>query len=124
MAKKKLSKQNIEDLLTRGVTGKIEGFKSRNYQIHSVIHGLVVFFVRPATGKVIVAKPDNIIHAVSIHLLRKVYGPSHGIIGNETSTLLGTLAVVFATINVIGGYLVTDRMLAMFKKKVSGGPKK
>ncbi len=31
------------------------------------------------------------------------------------SVILGTLAVVFATINVIGGYLVTDRMLAMFK---------
>ncbi len=30
-------------------------------------------------------------------------------------TTLATLAVVFATINVIGGYLVTDRMLAMFR---------
>ena len=30
--------------------------------------------------------------------------------------VLGTLAVTFATINVVGGYLVTDRMLAMFKK--------
>lgn len=30
---------------------------------------------------------------------------------------LGTAAVAFATINVVGGYLVTDRMLAMFKKK-------
>jgi len=37
--------------------------------------------------------------------------------GNEMSILLGTLAVTFATINVVGGYLVTDRMLAMFKKK-------
>jgi len=42
---------------------------------------------------------------------------SAGTVGNEVSTLLGTLAVTFATINVIGGYLVTDRMLAMFKKK-------
>lgn len=33
------------------------------------------------------------------------------------TTLLGTLAVVFATINVVGGYLVTDRMLGMFQKK-------
>ncbi len=33
------------------------------------------------------------------------------------NTILGTLAVTLATINVIGGYLVTDRMLAMFKKK-------
>lgn len=34
--------------------------------------------------------------------------------------VLGTLAVVFATINVVGGYLVTNRMLAMFKKKKGG----
>jgi len=31
--------------------------------------------------------------------------------------VLGTLAVIFAMINVVGGYLVTDRMLAMFKHK-------
>ena len=30
---------------------------------------------------------------------------------------LGTAAVFFATINVVGGYLVTNRMLGMFKKK-------
>lgn len=34
---------------------------------------------------------------------------------------LGFAGVVFATINVVGGYLVTDRMLAMFKKKEGGG---
>ncbi len=38
----------------------------------------------------------------------------------ELTTFLGTLAVIFATINVVGGYMVTDRMLAMFKKKVGG----
>ena len=32
-------------------------------------------------------------------------------------TVLGTLAVAFAMINVVGGYLVTDRMLKMFKGK-------
>jgi len=31
--------------------------------------------------------------------------------------ILGFIAVVLATINVVGGYVVTDRMLAMFKKK-------
>ena len=30
---------------------------------------------------------------------------------------LGTSAVALATINVVGGYMVTDRMLAMFKKR-------
>lgn len=33
------------------------------------------------------------------------------------STWLGFLAIVFATINVVGGFLVTDRMLGMFKPK-------
>ena len=32
-------------------------------------------------------------------------------------TILATLAVAFAMINVVGGYLVTDRMLEMFKSK-------
>lgn len=35
----------------------------------------------------------------------------------QISTILGLVAVIFATINVVGGYLVTDRMLKMFKKK-------
>jgi NAD(P) transhydrogenase subunit alpha len=33
------------------------------------------------------------------------------------STALGFVAIVFATINVVGGFLVTHRMLGMFKKK-------
>ncbi len=35
----------------------------------------------------------------------------------DLATLLGFIAVVCASINVFGGYLVTDRMLAMFKSK-------
>lgn len=46
-------------------------------------------------------------------------------IGGEPTLVkwLGAIALVFATINVVGGYLVTDRMLEMFKprsKKVDG----
>lgn len=33
------------------------------------------------------------------------------------TTVLGFLAVVFATINVVGGFWVTHRMLAMFRRK-------
>lgn len=36
-------------------------------------------------------------------------------------TALGTAAVMFATINVVGGYLVTDRMLGMFAGAKGGG---
>ncbi len=38
------------------------------------------------------------------------------------STLLGFVAIVFATVNVVGGFLVTNRMLGMFKKKKPKSP--
>jgi NAD(P) transhydrogenase subunit alpha len=37
------------------------------------------------------------------------------------STILGVVAIVFATINVVGGFMVTDRMLKMFKKPSRSG---
>ena len=37
--------------------------------------------------------------------------------GSDFATILGVMATVFATINVVGGYVVTDRMLGMFKAK-------
>lgn len=40
---------------------------------------------------------------------------------NRLNTVLGVAALTFATINVVGGYLVTDRMLAMFKSKSKKG---
>jgi H+-translocating NAD(P) transhydrogenase subunit alpha len=42
--------------------------------------------------------------------------------GNQdisTASILGFIAIVLATINVVGGFLVTDRMLQMFKKKAT-----
>jgi H+-translocating NAD(P) transhydrogenase subunit alpha len=42
------------------------------------------------------------------------------IVGTADSTIeqvLGFVAVVFGTINVVGGFLVTDRMLEMFKQR-------
>ncbi len=38
-------------------------------------------------------------------------------IGGTAGTILGFLAVVLGTANVVGGFVVTDRMLAMFKQR-------
>ena len=46
---------------------------------------------------------------------------SAGAMNTEMATWLGTAAVTFAIINVVGGYMVTDRMLGMFKSKSEGG---
>ena len=40
-----------------------------------------------------------------------------GRLESPLSVVLGTLAVAFAMVNVVGGFAVTDRMLQMFKRK-------
>jgi H+-translocating NAD(P) transhydrogenase subunit alpha len=45
--------------------------------------------------------------------------------GEQRSTLttvLGTIAVIASTINVVGGFMITDRMLKMFKTREPGKP--
>ena len=42
---------------------------------------------------------------------------SSGTQHTTVTTVMGFIAVVFATINVVGGFLVTNRMLGMFKRK-------
>lgn len=40
-----------------------------------------------------------------------------GSVGNPLGKWIGFAAIILATINVVGGFMVTDRMLEMFKKK-------
>jgi NAD(P) transhydrogenase subunit alpha len=42
---------------------------------------------------------------------------------NQVSRYLGFVAVTSAMINVVGGFMITDRMLKMFKDKIGGGQK-
>jgi NAD(P) transhydrogenase subunit alpha len=57
----------------------------------------------------------NAIHGVVIIGAIIVMGKAEE--GNLTALILGFLAVVLGTLNVVGGFVVTDRMLEMFKKK-------
>lgn len=55
----------------------------------------------------------NAIHGVVIIGAIIVMGQAEG----TFSLVMGFLAVVFGMLNVVGGFVVTDRMLEMFKKK-------
>ena len=57
----------------------------------------------------------NAIHGVVIIGALIVMGKAEE--GNILALVLGFLAVVLGTLNVVGGFVVTDRMLEMFKKK-------
>ncbi len=52
-----------------------------------------------------------------ITLVGALLASGSGYVSQPLTVLLGTAAVTFATINVVSGYLVTNRMLSMFKKK-------
>ena len=56
---------------------------------------------------------SNAISGISLVGALLAAGSGSGMLVN----VLGFIAVVLATINVVGGYLVTNRMLSMFKRK-------
>jgi NAD(P) transhydrogenase subunit alpha len=60
----------------------------------------------------------NAISGISLVGSLVVAGSDHGTL----STVLGTIAVASATINVVGGFIITDRMLKMFKHAEKPGP--
>jgi NAD(P) transhydrogenase subunit alpha len=58
----------------------------------------------------------NAIHGIV--LLGGLLVIGHAVLGHDTlSKAILVIAIVFGTINVVGGFLVTDRMLGMFKRK-------
>jgi NAD(P) transhydrogenase subunit alpha len=62
---------------------------------------------------------SNAISGITIVGALLVAGGDFGPGRHWINVVFGFLAVTFATVNVVGGFLVTDRMLAMFKRKPS-----
>jgi NAD(P) transhydrogenase subunit alpha len=79
----------------------------------SVFVGFELIRKVPSTLHTPLMSGANAISGITIIGALSIAGGEFG----QWSTLLGALAVVLASINVVGGYLVTDRMLAMFKKR-------
>lgn len=83
----------------------------------SIFLGFELIAKVPATLHTPLMSGANAISGITLLGSMVSAGADHHI----TATWLGTASVFFATINVVGGYMVTDRMLAMFRKKDSGG---
>ena len=84
---------------------------------------LTIFMLAVFVGFEIITKVPPLLHTPLMSGSNAISGIT--IIGamlsvassNETTTILGFMALVIATINVVGGFLVTHRMLGMFRKK-------
>ncbi|PYP40560.1 MAG: hypothetical protein DMD43_08315 [Gemmatimonadetes bacterium] len=92
--------------------------------MEALLASIVVFTLATFLGVELINRVPTILHTplmsganaisgITIIGALIVAGGGHGWI----STVLGFLAVVMAMINVVGGYVVTDRMLRMFKRK-------
>lgn len=90
----------------------------------SLITGIVIFVLSTYLGAQLIGRVPPTLHtplmsggnAISgITVVGAIIVASAGL--GWISTVLGFLAVVFAMMNVVGGYAVTDRMLQMFRKE-------
>ena len=81
--------------------------------ILSIFLGIEVISHVPAILHTPLMSGANAIHGVVIIGAIIVMGHAD----NLASMILGFLAVVLGTLNVVGGFVVTDRMLEMFRKK-------
>jgi NAD(P) transhydrogenase subunit alpha len=92
-----MSGTNILELVTVFVLAVFVGFEVIS-KVPSILHTPLM-------------SGTNAIHGVILVGAMTILGTAHG----TTQIVLGFLAVVLATLNVVGGFVVTDRMLEMFK---------
>ncbi|MCF8465062.1 MAG: NAD(P) transhydrogenase subunit alpha [Flavobacteriales bacterium] len=83
--------------------------------ILSIILGIEVIESVPTVLHTPLMSGANAIHGVVVVGAIIVMGTAAP--DNYVALILGFLAVILGTVNVVGGFVVTDRMLEMFKKK-------
>ena len=90
------------------------------------IISFTIFILAIFVGYEIITKVPPTLHtplmsgsnAISgITVIGAILSAGEGEFSTGISTFLGVIAIIFATINIVGGFMVTDRMLKMFKGK-------
>ncbi|HET6567715.1 MAG TPA: NAD(P) transhydrogenase subunit alpha [Rhodothermales bacterium] len=89
-----------------------------------MITNLIVFVLASFIGVEVISKVPQTLHTPLMSGSNAISGITivgalvvAGMVDSEVAKWMGVLALIAATINVVGGYLVTDRMLQMFKKR-------
>jgi NAD(P) transhydrogenase subunit alpha len=96
-----------------------------SFTAETLIPALYVFALAAFLGYQVISRVPPLLHTPLMSATNAISGISlvgsivtAGAQYNRISTILGFTAVVCATINVVGGFMITDRMLRMFKRKV------
>ncbi len=89
---------------------------------HTVLAEIYVFILAAFVGYQVITRVPPLLHTPLMSATNAISGIS--LVGslvvagsgrNDVATVLGTIAVVCATINCVGGFIITDRMLKMFE---------
>jgi proton-translocating NAD(P)+ transhydrogenase subunit alpha len=84
----------------------------------ALLVGFEVISKVPATLHTPLMSGANSIHGIVVVGAMLLFATAHG----WAAYVLGFVAMVFATMNVVGGYVVTDRMLHMFRRRPTVAP--
>ena len=86
--------------------------------------GLTVFFLACIIGYYVVWSVTPALHSPLMGVTNAISSViivgailAAGLLGHDSSKIFGIIGVVLASINIFGGFIVTYRMLSMFKKK-------
>ncbi|HEX9377425.1 MAG TPA: NAD(P) transhydrogenase subunit alpha [Actinomycetota bacterium] len=97
---------------------------------HKLVIGLYVFVLATFIGFEVIRRVPKLLHTPLMSLTNAMSAialvGSLVLAGSKRGTLatvLGTIAVVASTINVVGGFLITDRMLRMFRRRQGRRPR-
>ena len=90
----------------------------------SVMTEFTIFVLAVFVGFEVISKVPTTLHTPLMSQTNAIHGIVMlgglivlGYAGDGLEYLIGTIAVAFGAINIVGGFLVTDRMLGMFSKK-------
>lgn len=96
--------------------------------IHELVFDLYIFALATFVGYQVISRVPALLHTPLMSGTNAISGISlvgslvaAGSEHNRVSSLLGFVAVTAATINVVGGFMITDRMLRMFKRRGGEG---
>ena len=99
-----------------------------SFTAETLIPALYVFALAAFLGYQVISRVPPLLHTPLMSATNAISGISlvgsivtAGAQYNMVSTILGVTAVTCATINVVGGFMITDRMLRMFKRRVPAG---
>jgi len=90
----------------------------------SLITELTIFVLAAFVGFEVISKVPTTLHTPLMSQTNAIHGIVMlgglivvGFADDPLEKVIGTIAIIFGTINVVGGFMVTDRMLGMFARK-------